>query len=117
MEDNPNPAAPPAKNTADDGFSPRGDLGGCRDLRALRILLNKRWKRGEASISKIDGLEGFGDRVPTSFICDASPALWRRAVVIEHLSKDECSTTPAPNSTGVKKLRTARIDAPERFHS
>jgi FkbM family methyltransferase len=55
-------------------------------LRLERIL-------AEADISKVDGLkidvEGFEDRVLTGFFRDASPALWPRAVVIEHLSKDE----------------------------
>jgi FkbM family methyltransferase len=55
-------------------------------LRLERIL-------AEASVSKVDGLkidvEGFEDRVLTGFFRDAPPALWPRAVVIEHLSKDE----------------------------
>ena len=55
-------------------------------LRLERIL-------AEAGVSKVDGLkidvEGFEDRVLTGFFRDAPPALWPRAVVIEHLSKDE----------------------------
>jgi FkbM family methyltransferase len=47
----------------------------------------------EAGISKVDALkidvEGFEDRVLTGFFRDAPPALWPRAVVIEHLSKQE----------------------------
>jgi FkbM family methyltransferase len=55
-------------------------------LRLERIL-------ADANVSKIDGLkidiEGFEDRVLTGFFRDAPPTLWPRAVVIEHLSKDE----------------------------
>jgi len=55
-------------------------------LRLLRIL-------AEAGISKVDALkidvEGFEDRVLTGFFRDAPQALWPRAVVIEHLSKQE----------------------------
>ena len=47
----------------------------------------------EADISKVDALkidvEGFEDRVLTGFFRDAPQALWPRAVVIEHLSKEE----------------------------
>ena len=47
----------------------------------------------EAGISKVDALkidvEGFEDRVLTGFFRDAPQALWPRAVVIEHLSKQE----------------------------
>src|SRR6185437_12786258 len=48
-------------------------------LRLRRIL-------EEAGISDV---EGFEDRVLTSFFADAPQALWPRAIVIEHLSKDE----------------------------
>jgi FkbM family methyltransferase len=55
-------------------------------LRLERIL-------AEGGISKVDALkidvEGFEDRVLTGFFRDAPPALWPRAVVIEHLSKQE----------------------------
>ena len=55
-------------------------------LRLERILT-------DANVSKVDGLkidiEGFEDRVLTGFFRDAPPTLWPRAVVIEHLSKDE----------------------------
>jgi FkbM family methyltransferase len=55
-------------------------------LRLERIL-------AEAGISKVDALkidvEGFEDRVLTGFFRDAPQALWPRAVVIEHLSKQE----------------------------
>jgi FkbM family methyltransferase len=47
----------------------------------------------EAGISKVDALkidvEGFEDRVLTGFFREAPQALWPRAVVIEHLSKQE----------------------------
>jgi len=55
-------------------------------LRLQRIL-------AEAAVSHVDALkidvEGFEDRVLTGFFKDAPPALWPRAVVIEHLSKNE----------------------------
>ena len=47
----------------------------------------------QAGVSKIDALkidvEGFEDRVLTGFFVEARPALWPRAVVIEHLSRDQ----------------------------
>jgi FkbM family methyltransferase len=55
-------------------------------LRLQRIL-------DEAGVSQVDALkidvEGFEDRVLTGFFAEAPQALWPRAVVIEHLSKDE----------------------------
>jgi FkbM family methyltransferase len=55
-------------------------------LRLQRIL-------GEAGVSQVDTLkidvEGFEDRVLTGFFREAPPSLWPRAVVIEHLSKNE----------------------------
>jgi FkbM family methyltransferase len=55
-------------------------------LRLQRIL-------EEAGATSVDALkidiEGFEDRVLTGFFRDAPEALWPRAVVIEHLSKDE----------------------------
>jgi FkbM family methyltransferase len=55
-------------------------------LRLQRIL-------EEAGVSRVDALkidvEGFEDRVLTGFFADAPQALWPRAIVIEHLSKDE----------------------------
>ena len=58
-------------------------------LRLERIL-------AEAGVSKVDALkidvEGFEDRVLTGFFRDAPQALWPRAVVIEHLSKQEWLT-------------------------
>jgi FkbM family methyltransferase len=58
-------------------------------LRLQRIL-------EEAGIISVDAMkidvEGFEDRVLTPFFQDAPPALWPRAVVIEHLSKTEWRT-------------------------
>ena len=55
-------------------------------LRLQRIL-------EEAGVAHVDALkidvEGFEDRVLTGFFTDAPQALWPRAIVIEHLSKDE----------------------------
>ena len=55
-------------------------------LRLQRIL-------DEAGVSQVDALkidvEGFEDRVLTGFFKEAPQSLWPRAVVIEHLSKDE----------------------------
>ena len=55
-------------------------------LRLQRIL-------DEAGVGHVDALkidvEGFEDRVLTGFFREAPPSLWPRAVVIEHLSRDE----------------------------
>ena len=55
-------------------------------LRLERIL-------GDAGVTRVDALkidvEGFEDRVLIGFFQQASPNLWPRAVVIEHLSRDE----------------------------
>jgi FkbM family methyltransferase len=55
-------------------------------LRLERIL-------GDAGVSRVDALkidiEGFEDRVLTIFFKQAPPSLWPRAVVIEHLSRNE----------------------------
>ena len=55
-------------------------------LRLQRIL-------AEAGVSQVDALkidvEGYEDRVLTGFFKDAPPSLWPRAVVIEHLSRNE----------------------------
>jgi FkbM family methyltransferase len=55
-------------------------------LRLQRIL-------GDAGVTKVDALkidvEGFEDRVLTGFFREAPPSLWPRAVVIEHLSRNE----------------------------
>ena len=48
---------------------------------------------GDAGAAKIDALkidvEGFEDRVLTPFFEQAPQALWPRAIVIEHLSRNE----------------------------
>jgi len=55
-------------------------------LRLQRIL-------AEAGVSQVDALkidvEGYEDRVLTGFFKAAPPSLWPRAVVIEHLSRNE----------------------------
>jgi FkbM family methyltransferase len=55
-------------------------------LRLLRIL-------GDAGVSRVDSLkidvEGYEDRVLIGFFANAPQALWPRAVVIEHLSRNE----------------------------
>jgi FkbM family methyltransferase len=55
-------------------------------LRLERIL-------GDAGVTHVDALkidvEGFEDRVLTGFFKQAPQSLWPRAVVIEHLSRDE----------------------------
>jgi hypothetical protein len=55
-------------------------------LRLERIL-------GDAGVTHVDALkidvEGFEDRVLTGFFAQAPRNLWPRAVVIEHLSRDE----------------------------
>jgi hypothetical protein len=55
-------------------------------LRLQRIL-------EDAGVSHLDALkidvEGYEDRVLTGFFKQAPPSLWPRAVVIEHLSRDE----------------------------
>jgi FkbM family methyltransferase len=55
-------------------------------LRLQRIL-------DEAGVTHVDALkidvEGFEDRVLTGFFAEAPQALWPRAIVIEHLSKNE----------------------------
>jgi hypothetical protein len=55
-------------------------------LRLERIL-------GDAGVNHVDALkidvEGFEDRVLTNFFKQAPSSLWPRAVVIEHLSRNE----------------------------
>ena len=55
-------------------------------LRLQRIL-------DEAGVSHVDALkidvEGYEDRVLTGFFKEAPPSLWPRAIVIEHLSRNE----------------------------
>jgi FkbM family methyltransferase len=55
-------------------------------LRLLRILEDAGVRRVDAL--KID-VEGFEDRVLTGFFSAAPQALWPRAIVIEHLSRNE----------------------------
>src|SRR6185312_2212887 len=55
-------------------------------LRLQRVL-------DESGVTKVDALkidiEGFEDSVLTGFFNEAPPSLWPRAVVIEHLSRNE----------------------------
>jgi len=55
----------------------------------LRILTDARVARCDAL--KID-VEGFEDVVLTGFFAQAPQALWPRAVVIEHLARNEWQT-------------------------
>jgi FkbM family methyltransferase len=55
-------------------------------LRLLRVLEDAGTQRVDAL--KID-VEGFEDRVLTGFFAEAPQRLWPRAVVIEHLSRNE----------------------------
>jgi FkbM family methyltransferase len=62
--------------------------------RAFRVpALTLQQILADAGISKVDGLkidvEGFEDRVLTGFFAQAPQTLWPRAVVIEHLSRNE----------------------------
>jgi FkbM family methyltransferase len=63
-----------------------GDAISVPSWRLQRIL-------SEAGVAKVDALkidvEGFEDRVLTGFFRDAPVSLWPRAVVIEHLSRDQ----------------------------
>ncbi len=65
---------------------PAGNAIKVPSLRLLRILT-------EAGASHVDALkidvEGYEDRVLTGFFKEAPPSLWPRAVVIEHLSRNE----------------------------
>jgi FkbM family methyltransferase len=65
---------------------PRGNAIKVPSLRLQRIL-------GDAGLSHVDALkidvEGYEDRVLIGFFADAPPSLWPRAVVIEHLSRNE----------------------------
>jgi FkbM family methyltransferase len=66
--------------------TPTGKAFKVPSLRLQRIL-------DEAGATRVDALkidvEGFEDRVLIGFFRDAAEELWPRAVVIEHLSKDE----------------------------
>jgi FkbM family methyltransferase len=65
---------------------PSGNAIAVPSLRLQRIL-------GDAGVSRVDALkidvEGFEDRVLTGFFREAAERLWPRAVVIEHLSREE----------------------------
>jgi FkbM family methyltransferase len=65
---------------------PNGNAIRVPSWRLLRIL-------GDAGVSHVDALkidvEGYEDRVLTGFFRDAPQTLWPRAVVIEHLSRNE----------------------------
>jgi len=66
--------------------APSADAIKVPSLRLMRIL-------GDADATRVDALkidiEGFEDRALIPFFADAPPSLWPRAVVIEHLSRDE----------------------------
>jgi FkbM family methyltransferase len=65
---------------------PNGNAIRVPSWRLQRIL-------GDAGVSHVDALkidvEGYEDRVLTGFFRDAPASLWPRAVVIEHLSRNE----------------------------
>jgi FkbM family methyltransferase len=65
---------------------PAGNAIRVPSLRLQRIL-------DEAGVSRVDALkidvEGYEDRVLTGFFREAPSSLWPRAVVIEHLSRNE----------------------------
>jgi FkbM family methyltransferase len=67
-----------------------GDTSG-RAIRVPALRLQRILE--EAGVGSVDALkidvEGYEDRVLTGFFAQAPRALWPRAVVIEHLSKDE----------------------------
>jgi FkbM family methyltransferase len=66
--------------------SARSDAIRVPALRLLRILQDR--NVGQVDSLKID-VEGYEDRVLIGFFRDAPPALWPRAIAIEHLSRDE----------------------------
>ena len=69
-------------------------VGACRSGNAIKVpsLRLQRILR-DAGVDHVDALkidvEGYEDRVLTPFFRDAPEVLWPRAVVIEHLSRDE----------------------------
>jgi len=66
--------------------SARSDAIRVPAMRLLRILQDR-------NVEQIDSLkidvEGYEDRVLVGFFRDAPPALWPRAIAIEHLSRDD----------------------------
>ncbi|MEA2899842.1 MAG: hypothetical protein QOJ84_5457 [Bradyrhizobium sp.] len=66
--------------------SARSDAIRVPALRLVRILRDQ--NVGHVDSLKID-VEGYEDRVLIGFFRDAPPALWPRAIAIEHLSRDE----------------------------
>ena len=66
--------------------NPAATPSGCRRCGCSEILR-------DAGVTHVDALkidvEGFEDRVLTGFFREAPQSLWPRAVVIEHLSRDE----------------------------
>jgi FkbM family methyltransferase len=68
------------------GATTAGNAVKVASLRLLRVV-------GDAGVSHVDSLkidvEGYEDRVLIGFFANAPQALWPRAVVIEHLSRDE----------------------------
>ena len=85
----------------------RGSAIRVPSLRLQRIL-------AEAGVDHVDSLkidvEGFEDRVLTGFFREAPRNLWPRAVVIEHLSRDEWleDCIAEMHSLGYSKSRTNR---------
>ena len=66
--------------------APSGSAIKVPSLRLMRIL--DRGRVNSVDALKID-IEGFEDRALIPFFKEAPPSLWPRAVVIEHLSRDE----------------------------
>jgi FkbM family methyltransferase len=69
-------------------------VSGTPSSKAIRVpSLRLRRILDEANLGRIDSLkidvEGFEDRVLTGFFRDEPDTIWPRAVVIEHLSRDE----------------------------
>jgi FkbM family methyltransferase len=68
------------------GASARSDAIRVPAMRLLRILQDA--DVGQVDSLKID-VEGYEDRVLVGFFRDAPPAIWPRAIAIEHLSRDD----------------------------
>jgi FkbM family methyltransferase len=72
-------------------------VSGARSSNALKVpSLRLQRILGNAGADHVDALkidvEGYEDRVLTGFFKEAPPSLWPRAVVIEHLSRNEWLT-------------------------